>query len=98
MINNFISKERNRNQKLNSLLKSKFENLKNQDKKFNYIDPLSENPISIRHSSKLLYWGYHIIDGGEPELGFSYRGGRSYPRDDFLVLVNYLIEHTEIQN
>jgi chromosome partitioning protein len=98
LINNFIPKERVRNEKLNELLKSKFSDLQKADENFFYIDPLSENGVSIRHSSQLLYWGYHIIDGAEPQLGFEYKGGRSYPRDDFLVLANYLLEHTEIEH
>ncbi len=97
LINNFITQEKHRNEKLNDLLKAKFENLHKNDKNFFYIDPLSENGVAIRHSSQLLYWGYHIIDGTEPQLGFSYKGGRSHPREDFLVLVNYLLEHTEIE-
>lgn len=97
LINNFYPKEQKRNKNLNKLLKKKFDEIKKQDDKFFYIDPLGEDGVSIRFSVQLLYWGYHIIEEDEPQLAFTHKGGRSYPREDFLMLTNYLLEHTEIE-
>ncbi len=97
LINNFYPKERKRNANLNRLLKITFEEIKKSDDKFFYIDPLGDDGISIRFSVQLLYWGYHIIEGDEPQLAFAYKGGRSYPREDFLMLTNYILEHTDIE-
>ena len=50
----------------------------------------------MRHSSALLYWGYHIVDGSRPQLAFREVAGRSYPRTDFLQLAEYLENHTDL--
>lgn len=97
LINSFYPKEQKRNKNLNKLLKKKLEELQKKDDKFFYIDPLGADGVAIRFSVQLLYWGYHIIEDEEPQLAFTHKGGRSYPREDFLVLTNYLLEHTEIE-
>jgi chromosome partitioning protein len=56
------------------------------------------NNAKIRYSRALLNWGYHIIDGSRPQLGFKEAGGRSYPRTDFLQLAEYLEDHTNIES
>jgi chromosome partitioning protein len=50
----------------------------------------------IRHSRQLEHWGGHIIYGTKPRLAFQRFGGRCQPREDFLQLVEYLIDHTVI--
>src|SRR5262249_15963563 len=50
----------------------------------------------IRYSTALFYWGIHIVKGTKPELAFKEIAGRSYPRMDFLQLVEYLEHHTDI--
>jgi chromosome partitioning protein len=94
LINNFFSDEENRNQLLNQILKSQFKQMTEKDKRCHYIDPFES---AIRFSKHLLYWGSHIFDGSKPSLAFRTKGGRSYPRTDFLKLVDYLESHTEIQ-
>lgn len=59
------------------------------DKKVNFIDP---KYASIRESRLLKNWGI------EPDLSFKMFGGRCYPRDDFLNLADYLLEHIDINN
>jgi chromosome partitioning protein len=94
LINNFFGDEENRNEFLNQILKSQFKNLTAKDKRCHYIDPFES---AIRFSKQLLYWGLHIFDGTTPSLAFRSKGGRSYPRTDFLKLVDYLESHTQIQ-
>jgi chromosome partitioning protein len=94
LINNFFSDEENRNEFLNQILKSQFKQMTEKDKRCHYIDPFDS---AIRFSKHLLYWGLHIFDGTTPSLAFRSKGGRSYPRTDFLKLVDYLESHTEIQ-
>ena len=57
------------------------------DPKCRLIPP---DEAKVRHSSALLYWGYHIVDGSRPQLAFREVAGRSYPRTDFLQLAEYL--------
>jgi chromosome partitioning protein len=94
LINNFFSDEENRNEFLNQILKSQFKQMTEKDKRSHYIDPFES---AIRFSKHLLYWGLHVFDGSTPSLAFRSKGGRSYPRTDFLKLVDYLESHTEIQ-
>lgn len=65
---------------------------KTGDQKCALIPP---EEVCIRHSTALLYWGYHIIDQSKPELAFR-PAGRCYPLEDFLKLSEYLIEHLEL--
>jgi len=57
------------------------------DKKCHFISP---EDISIRESRMLRNWGR------EPDLAFKTVAGRCYPRDDFLKLTEYLMEHLDI--
>lgn len=94
LINSFQSDEPNRNNLLNQALKSQFKQLKEIDPKCHYIDP---DEVAIRFSKQLLYWGYHLFENTRPQLAFRSVGGYSYPRMDFLKLVDYLELATEIQ-
>ena len=58
------------------------------DKKCLLMNP--EETVSIRESKILRNWGC------EPDLAFKTVGGRCYPRDDFLELTEYLMEHLDI--
>jgi chromosome partitioning protein len=58
------------------------------DDKCTLIDP--EEIVSIRESRILRNWG------NEPDLAFKSIAGRCYPRDDFLKLTEYLMEHLDI--
>lgn len=49
-----------------------------------------DETVSIRESKVLRNWGC------EPDLAFKTIGGRCYPRDDFLKLTEYLMEHLDI--
>lgn len=93
LINNLYTDEERRNILLNQKLKSQFEEVIKRDEFCHYIAPQT---VAIRFSKQLLYWGFHIFDETEPQLAFRSIGGYSYPRTDFLKLVDYLELHTKI--
>jgi chromosome partitioning protein len=45
----------------------------------------------------LLYWGYHLVEGSKPQLAFREIAGRSFPKADFLKLLDYLEDETTIE-
>lgn len=94
IVNNYHSDEPRRNEVLNRILKTEFETLMADDPKCHYIDP---ETVAIRFSKQLLYWGYHIVENDKPQLAFREIGGRSLPRVDFLKLLDYLEDHTNIE-
>ena len=94
IVNNYHSDEARRNDVLNRILKTEFETLMADDAKCHYIDP---ETVAIRFSKQLLYWGYHIVENDKPQLAFREIGGRSLPRTDFLKLLDYLEDHTNIE-
>lgn len=94
VINNYHSDEDKRNDVLNQILKSEFQSMIAEDGKCHYIDP---ETVAVRFSKQLLYWGYHIVENGKPQLAFREIGGRSLPRTDFLKLLDYLEDHTNIE-
>ncbi len=93
LINNLQTDEDNRNEFLNQILKTQFKQMSEKDARLHYIDP-SEN--AIRFSKQLLYWGFHIFENSKPQLAFRSVGRYSYPRMDFLKLVDYLEMHTPV--
>jgi chromosome partitioning protein len=95
LINNYHSDEDRRNEVLNDILKSEFEELTVDDSRCHYIDP---ETVAIRFSKQLLYWGYHLVEGSKPQLAFREIAGRSFPKADFLKLLDYLEEHTQIES
>jgi chromosome partitioning protein len=94
LINNYFQDETKKSQVLRDQYKKYFANLSKQDKRFNFIDP---DEVAIRNSKQLFYWGYHIYDGSRSELAFSSIGGKCYPKADFLNLLNYLEDHSNIE-
>jgi chromosome partitioning protein len=94
LINNFHTDETNRNNLLNERLKAEFKQITERDSRSFYVDP---NDVAIRFSKQLLYWGFHLFENTRPQLAFRTIGGYSYPRMDFLKLVDYLEFQTEIQ-
>lgn len=94
LINNFHTDEANRNTLLNRVLKSQFKQFAEKDEQLFYIDP---EDCAIRFSKQLMYWGFHIFENSKPQLAFRSVGGYSYPRMDFLKLVDYLEMHTPLQ-
>lgn len=94
LINNYFQDETKKSQVLRDQYKKYFANLSKQDKRFNFIDP---DEVAIRNSKQLFYWGYHIYDGSRSELAFSSIGGKCYPKADFLNLLNYLEDHSDIE-
>ncbi len=93
LINSLQTDEENRNTLLNQILKSQFKQFTERDYKCHYIDPAD---AAIRFSKQLLYWGFHIFENTKPQLAFRSVGRYSYPRMDFLKLVDYLEFQTEI--
>lgn len=94
LINNLQSDEEKRNNLLNQVLKTQFKQIAERDGRCHYIDP---RDVAIRFSKQLMYWGFHLFDQTKPSLAFRTVGRYSYPRMDFLKLVDYLELHTEIQ-
>lgn len=94
LINNFHADETNRNNIFNRELKKQFEQISEGDSRAFYVDP---DDVAIRFSKQLLYWGGHLYENAQPQLAFRSVGGYSYPRMDFLKLVDYLEFQTEIQ-
>lgn len=92
LINNLHTDEENRNALLNRVLKTQFKQFTEQDSRCHYIDPAE---CAIRFSKQLLYWGFHIFENSRPQLAFRSVGGYSYPRMDFLKLVDYLEMQTQ---
>ena len=95
LINNFVSNQtlKKRNTVLFNHLKQSLAKYTKTDPKCKLINP---NAAKIRHSNALLYWGYHIVEGTQPQLAFKETAGKSYPRTDFLQLAEYLEDHTAI--
>ena len=94
LVNNLQTDEENRNTLLNQVLKTQFKQTSERDARLHYIDP---NECAIRFSKQLLYWGFHLFDGAKPQLAFRTVGRYSYPRMDFLKLVDYLEMNTQVQ-
>lgn len=94
LINSLQTDEENRNTLLNQILKTQFKQITERDARCHYIDP---NDTAIRFSKQLLYWGFHIFENTKPQLAFRSVGRYSYPRMDFLKLVDYLEFHTEVE-
>jgi len=94
LINNYLTDETRRSQVLKNQYQRYFAEMSKHDKKFKFIDP---DEVVIRNSKQLFYWGYHIYDGGKPELAFRSVGGRCLPKADFLNLLNYLEDHSDIE-
>lgn len=93
LINSLQNDEENRNNLLNQVLKTQFKQMSETDSRLHYIDPTE---AAIRFSKQLLYWGFHLFDGNKPSLAFKTVGRYSYPRMDFLKLVDYLEMKTEV--
>lgn len=95
LINNYTDTKAfdKKNQNLFDHLEKSLKSYTSVDSKCKLINP---DASKIRHSNALLYWGYHIVAGTQPELAFKANAGRSYPRTDFLQLAEYLEEHTAI--
>ena len=83
-----------RNKILTAHLENHIRTYANRDPKCRFINP---KKAAIRRSNQLQYWGYHIIDGSQPQLAFKNVGGRCNPRTDFLQLVEYLINEEAIE-
>jgi chromosome partitioning protein len=94
LINSLQSDEEKRNRLLNRVLKTQFKQIAERDGNCHYIDPAD---VAIRFSKQLMYWGFHLFDNSKPSLAFRPIGRYSYPRMDFLKLVDYLELHTEIK-
>jgi chromosome partitioning protein len=95
LINNFDSCQQliERNRILSMHLKRSLAEYTACDRKCFFIDP---DVAKIRYSKSLLYWGYHLIDGSQPQLAFRANAGKNHPRTDFLQLAEYLEDHIDI--
>jgi chromosome partitioning protein len=93
LINSLQTDEPNRNNLLNQALQAQFKQMRETDPRLHYIDP---SMCAIRFSKQLLYWGFHLFDGSKPQLAFKTVGRYSYPRMDFLKLVDYLELQTQV--
>lgn len=93
LINNYFKDEAQKAKVLKEQYKKYFSKLAEQEQRFHFIDP---DEVAIRNSKQLFYWGYHIYSGEKPELAFTTIGGKCAPKADFLNLLDYLEEHSDI--
>jgi chromosome partitioning protein len=93
LINSLMAEEEKRNTLLNQVLQTQFKSISEHDGRCSYINP---QDVAIRFSKQLLYWGFHLFEQTKPSLAFRTIGRYSYPRMDFLKLVDYLELHTDI--
>lgn len=84
-----------RNEIMLTVLRKHIDVYARKDRKCQLIEP---SFARIRQSTMLQYWGYHIIEGSRPQLAFREIAGRSFPRTDFLLLAEYLEDHTSIKS
>ncbi len=93
LINAYHSDEQNRNETLNTMLKTQFETFIKNDPKCHYIDP---DDAVIRYSKQLVYWGYEcVVLEKEGRLAFDRKGGgTAFPRLDFFNLLDHLLTTT----
>lgn len=94
LINNYFKDEAQKAQVLKDQYKKYFSKLSEQEPRFQFIDP---DDVAIRNSKQLFYWGYHIYSGEKPELAFTTIGGKCAPKADFLNLLDYLEDHSDIK-
>ncbi len=94
LINNYFDDDTQKSNVLKREYKKIFDSLEKMDDKFKFIDP---DECSIKNSKMLFYWGYHLYTGNLGELAFSPVGGKCAPKENFLRLVNFLEEFTEIK-
>ncbi len=94
LINNYFDDDTQKSNVLKREYKRLFDGLEKKDDKFKFIDP---DECSIKNSKMLFYWGYHLYTGGLGELAFSPVGGKCIPKENFLRLLNYLEDHTTIE-
>jgi chromosome partitioning protein len=94
LINSLQTDEPNRNNLLNQALQTQFKQMRETDARLHYINPAE---CAIRFSKQLLYWGFHLFDGSKAQLAFKTVGRYSYPRMDFLKLVDFLEVQTGVQ-
>jgi chromosome partitioning protein len=84
-----------RNEIMLTVLRKHIDVYARKDRKCQLIEP---SFARIRQSTLLQYWGHHIIEGSKPQLAFREIAGRSFPRTDFLLLAEYLEDHTSIKS
>ncbi len=94
LVNNYFGDENKKSEVLKYQYQRYFAELSKKDNKFKFIDP---DEVAIRNSKQLFYWGYHIYDGGKSELAFTSVGGKCLPKADFLNLLNYLQDHSDLE-
>ncbi len=95
LINNYLEDDTSRGRVLRKAYFEYFGPLASRDPKFKFIDP---QEVAIRNSKQLFYWGYHLYSGERPQLAFSPNGGRCLPRADFLNLLEFLEEHSKLED
>lgn len=93
LINNYFHDETQKAHIIKEQYKKYFSKLSEQETRFKFIDP---DEVAIRNSKQLFYWGYHIYSDEQPELAFTRFGGKCIPKADFLNLLDYLEDHSDI--
>ncbi|HBB32856.1 MAG TPA: restriction endonuclease [Cyanobacteria bacterium UBA8803] len=90
LVNNFRQTTNRQMKILKNVFFEAYEELKETDDKFHYIDP---EEVCIRSSDQLYYWGIHCLENPEnprSELAFKLIGGKCKPREDFIDLAYYI--------
>ncbi|MUG95691.1 AAA family ATPase [Scytonema sp. UIC 10036] len=90
VVNNFRKPTSKQLNLLKDVYFNSYKEISQTDDKFHCIDP---EDACIRASDQLYYWGIHILehpDSPSSRLAFDLIGGKSYPRDDFINLADYI--------
>lgn len=94
LINNYTEESAIYLKELRQKYRDLFAQLEQEDDHFKFIDP---EMCAIHQNKQLFYWGMHLITGKEPSLAFQQRGKSCIPKTDFLHLVEYLEEQTQLK-
>lgn len=94
LINNYIEESANYLQELRQTYRTLFAQLEAEDVRFKFIDP---EVCAIHQNKQLFYWGMHLITQKAASLAFQQRGKHCIPKTDFLHLVEYLEEQTQLK-
>ncbi len=98
LINNYHEDDTQKSKVLKKEYRNIFKQIEKEDKLFTFIPP---EICSIRNSKQLFYWGYHLYDKSrshESNLAFDKVGGKCHPKEDFLKLLDYLKDRTDLDS
>ncbi len=93
LINNYNREETEKRDILTDAYNQYFSEFFQNDDQFEFLNP---ETVSIRSSSQLFYWGFHVFQNQEPRLAFNPPGAKCDVKTDFLNLLNYIEERSNM--